>query len=283
MKYDTPWIPWQVGTTLAEAGWVGMVTGFSIVLWSRLSIVVQDRRIRNGILGMILVNGFIWHTAMVTLQFGLAATPLKDPSRAVWLRLVNPFERTQISVFTVQEFIIFSFYILATYRVLNERTFNQTKRTRKAMFILLAVQTLEICMDIIIVTLDLAGYFTLKAIIHSWTYGIKLQLEFVVLNQLKETAKTGVPGLLPMPESDEEASRRPSGQSSPRKSVGEKQDWWINSRDVPQPLDTPQSSPKPTQADLHGAARLRPIPEDIILAKHPLSLDGLGVIPDTEG
>jgi len=280
MKYDAPWVPWQLSTTLAEAGWVGMVTGFSIVLWSRLNLVVQDRRIRNGILAMILVNGFIWHTALVTLQFGMAATPPKDPTRAVWLRLVNPFERTQISVFTVQEFIIFGFYILATYRVLNDRLFNQTKRTRKTMLTLLAVQTLEICMDVIIVTLDLAGYFTLKAIIHSWTYGIKLQLEFVVLNQLKETAKTGVPGLLSMPESDGEASRTRSGQSSPPKSVSEKQDWWANSRDVLQPPDTPLPSPKPTQIDLQ-AATLDAIPEDAIFSQGPLTLERLGVIPDT--
>jgi hypothetical protein len=36
-------------------------------------------------------------------------------------------------------------------------------------------------MDIIICVLDVAGYFTLKAIIHFWVYGIKLELEFVVL------------------------------------------------------------------------------------------------------
>lgn len=41
---------------------------------------------------------------------------------------------------------------------------------------LFAVQVITISTDIIVCVLDAAGYFTLKAIIHSWVYGIKVEL-----------------------------------------------------------------------------------------------------------
>jgi hypothetical protein len=287
MKYDAPWVPWILSTFLGEVGWVGMVTGFSIVLWARLNIVVEDRRIRNGVLAMILTNGFIWHTALIILQFGLAGASASGANRDAWLRILNPFERTQITVFTVQEFIIFGFYIQATYRILHDRMFQQSDRTRKVMLTLFVVQTVEIMLDIIIITLDLAGYFTLKAIIHSWVYGIKLELEFVVLNQLKETAKSGVPGLISIPESDEEASATTSGQTSPAtfsrmKSVGEKPDWWDNPKETAQTTQIPLPSPNQTGIDLQSPLKLEKIPENRILEQRTLTLNDIGVIPDPD-
>lgn len=287
MKYDAPWVPWILSTVLGEAGWVGMVTGFSIVLWSRLNIVVEDRRIRNGVLAMILTNGFIWHTALIILQFGLAGATVSGANRNDWLRILNPFERTQITVFTVQEFIIFGFYIQATYRILHNRVFRRSDRTRKVMLTLFVVQTVEIMLDIVIITLDLAGYFTLKAVMHSWVYGIKLELEFVILNQLKETAKSGVPGLILIPESDEEVSATPSGQTSPSlfsrgKSVGEKPEWWDNPKESANTTQIPLPSPRQTGIDLQSGLKFDKVPENGILEQRRLSLNQIVVIPDPD-
>jgi len=58
-RFETPWLPWVLCTVLPEVGLVGIVSGFSIVLWSRLNIVVLNRHIRHGILAMILVKGLI--------------------------------------------------------------------------------------------------------------------------------------------------------------------------------------------------------------------------------
>jgi len=107
------------------------------------------------------------------------------------------FERAQCTVFTVQEFIIFSFYIRALYQIPYERErVEWTVHMRKTMLILLAIQALEIIMDVITLTLGLTGRVVLKGLIYSWLYYIKLEREFVVLNQPKKTAKTGVRGLL---------------------------------------------------------------------------------------
>ena len=49
--------------------------------------------------------------------------------------------------------------------------------------------------DVLLIALDYAQYFTLKAVIHSFVYAFKLQLEFVILNQFRYVIADG--GLAP--------------------------------------------------------------------------------------
>ena len=121
-----------------------MVTGYAIVLWSRLYIIVSDRRIVRGVLCLIIADALIFHTAMWILQFGLAAH--KGAQRKPWLRVVNPMERTQIVIFTVQEVLISVFYMRGTYKLLNDRILHHSKQTRNALLLLFAVQTIVIMM-----------------------------------------------------------------------------------------------------------------------------------------
>lgn len=73
-----------------------------------------------------------------------------------------------------------------------------------------------------VIALDYAQYFTLKAVIHSFVYAFKLQLEFVILNQFKEVVATG--GLAPkgldalqdLPERLESPPSPPSGPKGKR-------------------------------------------------------------------
>lgn len=48
-----------------------MISGFSMVLYSRLSIILECRKARRAVLGMIMFNGFVWHTAMITILSGM--------------------------------------------------------------------------------------------------------------------------------------------------------------------------------------------------------------------
>jgi hypothetical protein len=63
------------------------------------------------------------------------------------------------------------------------------------MFLLLLIQVVIITLDITIIVMDLAGYLKLKVLVHSFVYSVKLELEFVVLNQLVELSKMGVHGI----------------------------------------------------------------------------------------
>ncbi len=193
MRWVAPQVPWKFSLFMAEMGWTCMVTGYSIVLWSRLSIIVENRRVVRAVLAIILFDGFLFHSALWVLQYGLAFQK-GIRARKPWLKVLNPFERIEVTVFTIQECGISAIYIWGVWRLLKDQV-HRTKRIRHVLWLLFVVQVITISMDIVVSVLDLAGYFTLKAIIHSWIYGIKLELEFVVLNQLVDIAKSGVPGL----------------------------------------------------------------------------------------
>jgi hypothetical protein len=84
----TPNVPWVVRRILVEAGSIAMVSGFSVVLvsvpnffsiifpnlllqYSRLSLIVLNRKIRRAVFCMILFNGIVWHTTVITNNAGI--------------------------------------------------------------------------------------------------------------------------------------------------------------------------------------------------------------------
>ncbi|KAF2099407.1 hypothetical protein NA57DRAFT_74907 [Rhizodiscina lignyota] len=196
LSFLAPWVSWIASNILAQAGWVAMVTGFSVVLYSRLNLIVESRKVRRWALVMIVADGLIFHPAMITLSIGQIALRHEGKLHAVaqWQSVFKPLERIQILVFSAQETIISFFYVWAAYQYLRSR-FEQGGKTRSAMILLLVVQLVIVAVDIALIAIDFAGLLELKLFIHSFVYAAKLELEFVVLNQLVELSKLGVPGL----------------------------------------------------------------------------------------
>ncbi|ORY10240.1 hypothetical protein BCR34DRAFT_602221 [Clohesyomyces aquaticus] len=188
--------PWQLSLIMAQGGWAAMVSGFSMVLYSRLNIILEKRRTRQLVLAMIIFNGVIWHTAVVTLLAGIAAERNSGHRERIprWQAVLQPSERIQIAIFSAQETAISFFYVRAAYQYLKSR-YEQPGTTRSAMFQLLLVQIIIVAVDLVLIVLALAGYLQLKLFIHSFVYAVKLELEFVVLNQLVELSTMGVPGI----------------------------------------------------------------------------------------
>lgn len=50
--------------------WIGTVTGFGIVLYSRLHLVTRSQRILRGVLFMVCADVFIFHLPMIVAQIG---------------------------------------------------------------------------------------------------------------------------------------------------------------------------------------------------------------------
>ena len=173
-----------------------MVTGFSLVLYSRLNIICQNRRTRQFVLGMIIFNGIVWHTAMtITSAEKAKGRNAGYPGRLpLWKSIDYYFERIQIMIFSSQETIISFFYMRAAYQYVNNG-FAQKGKIRQNMTVLVLVQLVIIAFDIAMITIDFAGLLQLKLFIHSFVYSAKLELEFVVLNQLVELSRLGLPGL----------------------------------------------------------------------------------------
>jgi hypothetical protein len=185
--------PWVLRLLLAQVGWVMMVSGFSLVLYSRLSIIVADRRVRMGVLGMIIVNGLVWHTAMTTIATGKAKERYAGDKANLpgWEHVDYYFERTQIVVFSSQETVISGLYIWAAWKYLKSG-FTHKGKKRGIMMALVMVQVTIIAVDVAIIVIDFLGYLQLKLFINSFVYAVKLELEMVVLNQLVELSRLGL-------------------------------------------------------------------------------------------
>lgn len=130
------------------------VTGFSIVLWSRLHLVVNDPRILKCVLIMIIVIGILCHTPTVVLEFCLKPGP-HDPFR----RPMQIMTRVQQTIFALQDCFISGLYIFQTKRFFN---LGYPLHTRKVIALLFMVQVVVITLDACLTTLEYVDMFTLK-------------------------------------------------------------------------------------------------------------------------
>ncbi|OTB17893.1 hypothetical protein K445DRAFT_9746 [Daldinia sp. EC12] len=188
LKFCVPQANWILTYVLSEVGWVVMVTGFSIVLWSRLHLVIPpSTRILRFVLAMIIVDGFLFHVPTVVFQYFMS----NAATHARYLPYMDVMERVQVLAFSVQETVISSIYIWGTLQMLKLSLNSKAKNT---LAFLIIVQVAVVLADIPVIVLDYCNYFTLKAVIHSFIYAFKLQIEFVVLNEFKRLANGGITG-----------------------------------------------------------------------------------------
>jgi hypothetical protein len=133
-------------TIICKLGWVSNVTGFSIVLWSRLHLVVRSPRVLRAVLIMIIVDAILLHTPVVVFEFGLMSK-----HHHIYIYPMEVMERIQQTIFSLQETIISSLYIYHTFRFLNA---GYASHTRKVIGLLVCVQALVIALDAGLTTFD---------------------------------------------------------------------------------------------------------------------------------
>lgn len=90
-----------------------MVTGQSLVLYSRLHFVMHRPKLLRYVLAMIVANAIWLGIPVIVLVCGSISTKPDafEPVYAV-------FEKVQLSVFTVQELVLSGLYIIETTRIL---------------------------------------------------------------------------------------------------------------------------------------------------------------------
>lgn len=93
-----------VAMIIESIGWFLLVSGQSVVLYSRLHLVLNNANILRAILWMIIANAVLWHTSITVLLFGSAYSPHQN--RSGFNAVYNVLEKVQMTVFCVQEFII---------------------------------------------------------------------------------------------------------------------------------------------------------------------------------
>ncbi|KAJ3530318.1 hypothetical protein NM208_g9381 [Fusarium decemcellulare] len=182
VKYFAPPSLGYLSCTLIVAGWVCMVSGQSMVLWSRLHLVLRNRKWLRLILWMIIIDGIICHGAIIPMVYGSFSS-----SPEMWVKPYSVMEKIQVTVFFIQETILSGFYIGETVKLMKlERSVGNGGVSRRLMKHLIFINILIIILDITILALEYANQYEYQTSYKSFVYSTKLKLEFTILNRLIE-------------------------------------------------------------------------------------------------
>ncbi|KAL4783338.1 hypothetical protein BJX76DRAFT_348651 [Aspergillus varians] len=166
--------------TLVLISWYCMITGHSIVLWSRLHLILHKPTLLRAILYLIIVNAIALQIPTTVLLYG-AVTPQVE---STFLRGYNVIERIQLVVFCLQEVLLSALYIWETAKLLRLRP---QPTHRVILTQLLAINVIILVLDVIVVVFQYSGLFALQVVFKPVAYSIKLRLEYAILGRLIET------------------------------------------------------------------------------------------------
>ncbi|OQE43493.1 hypothetical protein PENCOP_c003G08720 [Penicillium coprophilum] len=156
--------------------WVGMVTGQSLVLWSRLHLVCHNPTVLRATLAMIIVDAIILHIPGIVLELGSHSN-----KSSLFTHGFNIFERIQLIGFSIQEIILSIIYSWEAVRLLNLRP---RGRFRGTLVQLLIVNIAMIIMDAAVIGVEYSGLFEIHVALKAMVYSVKLKLEYAILGKL---------------------------------------------------------------------------------------------------
>lgn len=165
-----------ISTILVLAGWCAMITGQSVVLYSRLHLLVYDHFTIRLVLAMIIIDAAICHPPTISLFCLINNTRNPDP----FIPAYSIYEKVQLFIFFIQEFVISAIYIIESAKFLRSRKgmsggngqlppssggVSLTDSNRMIMYWLISVNVLVVLLDVSILALELSGYYDLQT---SW-------------------------------------------------------------------------------------------------------------------
>lgn len=172
--------PGQIlGITLSAQ--VMILSGFSIVIWSRLHLIIQNPEFLRGLLMLIILTSVILHGVAIPIYLVLG----------FYKKKVSPTKYAGFAdsaVFTAQEAFCTSLYIFKTIRFIRSP---YSKNTQRTICLLVLVQLTVMATDAISWFLQVSNRILIATIMHGFFYSLKLRLEIVVLNELQDLIKAG--------------------------------------------------------------------------------------------
>lgn len=165
---------------LLTIGWYPMVTGQSLVLWSRLHLIVRSERgdrILKWTKWMIITNAIVLHIPTTVLTFGSNG----DLDTDVFFKGYDVMEKIQMVGFFIQEVVLSAIYIVETIKTLRTSLQPNIKRT---MYQLITINVFIIIMDLALLGIECASLYILETMVKGVVYSIKLKLEFAILGKL---------------------------------------------------------------------------------------------------
>ena len=199
-----------VCVSLIIFSWWFMVTGQSVVLWSRLHLVLQNTKVLWAILWMIIVDFFLFQIPTSVFLFG--AVSVSGPS--TFSAGYNILERIQLVAYLLQEVTISTTYVIETVRLLRLRPQGRPSGILRQ---LLLINILILILDIAIVAIEFVGYYAVQVMFKPVAYSIKLKLEYAILGKLVALARgPSISGYnCELPSSTREIDSLPSSQEPP--------------------------------------------------------------------
>ncbi|KAH8602320.1 hypothetical protein B0O99DRAFT_648114 [Bisporella sp. PMI_857] len=191
------WSNLKASVPMIYLTWLIMVVPQSWVLFSRLHLIMQKQRLLRYIGGILLFTSIAF--SVPTMIVGsLAQAMTVNPS----LQHINLlWDRVQLTVFFVQETLLSALYIYETRKyvrtasLLNKppvtHSFTNIDASNNGVFWhLIYMNLLVIILDIALLGIQYANLFYLQGAFKPCVYGIKLKVEFVVLNRLVKSIQT---------------------------------------------------------------------------------------------
>lgn len=163
-------------------GWISMVTAQSMVLYSRLGIVLGDQNSRILVFTrwMIIIDSFVFYTLATTIVFGMHYSN-DDTFDKGYIYI----ERLQMTGFCIQEFIISGLYIWKTLDILQAGEKKQAHRTLWQLFV---INVVIVALDVALLVLEYLGLASIQIAFKALAYAVKLKMEFAILSKLVESS-----------------------------------------------------------------------------------------------
>jgi magnesium-transporting ATPase (P-type) len=156
-------------------GWLVLVTGQSVVLYSRLGVILHNQRVLRLVLWMIIVDGVMFYVTTTVIHYGSYSNDGAFDTAAMII------EKIQMTGFCIQEFIISGLYVLEVWRLSKVLIHERSRRT---MWELLVINLVIIALDIALLTLEYLGLSVLEQVFKGTAYSFKLKMELAILGKL---------------------------------------------------------------------------------------------------
>lgn len=170
------------GLIINNIGWIVMVVAQSVVLYSRLGIVLGNQRSRILTLTkwMIIVDAIIFYTLATVIVFGMQYS--KNP---LFNKGYIYVERLQMTGFCIQEFIISGLYIWKTLDILQA---GEKKEARRTLWQLFIINVVIVALDVALLVLEYLSLASVEIAFKALAYSCKLKMEFAILSKLVESS-----------------------------------------------------------------------------------------------
>lgn len=175
---------------LLTIGWWCMITGQSLVLYSRLHLISPNDRVLRWVLVMIIVDAVVLHIPTTTFTFCSNTVHARQYPHHACYNGYKVMEKLQMTGFCLQEAILSALYIWETARLLLDAA-PGPRSHRKLTYQLLSINLLFILMDIGLLVAIFMDLYVWEITVKATIYSIKLKLEFAVLGKLIDIVANG--------------------------------------------------------------------------------------------